>query len=270
MSDDIDAGDTGRRRQPLARGMELLTAMIDGDGDAYGVRELSALVGLSPSTAHRLLADLERLGLVARTDQSTYRLGQEFLRLAWATTDRFPLHELSRDVLRALRDSSGETSFFGVYSAQRREMMFTLTVESPHPLRYAIPLREWLPLNAGASGIAILAFLSNPVQQEILRGPLRRATQRTLVNATGLTERLEEVRRAGYALTLGERIEGAVAFAAPVLGPAGVVGVTGISLPESRFDPADESRLGDLVRASAEELTGKIAGGAATVGRAAS
>lgn len=261
--DDDTANDASRRRHPLARGIELLTLMVDSEQDAHGVRELATRLGLSPSTAHRLLTDLEKLGLVTRTPASTYRLGLEFLRLAWTTTNRYPLHEASTDTLQELTERSGETSFFGIYSEQRRQMMFTLTVESPHPLRYAIPLNDWLPLHAGASGIAILAFLPPSLQREIATGPLRASTERTLVDAEGLLERLATVRDEGYALTHGERIEGAVAIAAPVFGPSGVVGVTGISLPESRFDPAQEDSLVTLVREAAARLTRHISGGRA-------
>lgn len=264
---DDDTGESSRRRQPLARGVELLTLMVDGERDEYGVRDLSTRVGLSPSTVHRLLGDLERLGLIARTPESTYRLGLEFLRLAWTTSDRYPLHEASTDTLRALTAQSGESSFFGVYNPQRRQMMFTLTEESPHPLRYAIPINDWLPLHAGASGIAILAFLPEDIQSRVAGGPLPATTERTLVDKAGLLDRLRVVRETGYAVTSGERIEGAVAIAAPVFGPTGIVGVTGISLPQSRFHPEDEARLGELVRASAAKLTQRIAGDATVAAR---
>lgn len=262
VSGGLDEADTGetRRRQPLARGIELLTQMVDSDQDTHGVRELAGRLGVSPSTVHRLITDLEKLGLVSRTPAGAYRLGLEFLRLAWTTTNRFPLQELSTDTLAELTEETGESSFFGVYNEQRRQMMFTLTIESPHPLRYTLPIRQWLPLHAGASGIAILAFLPEPVQREIEEGPLSSATDRTLVDAESLRARLATVRAEGYAITHGERIEGAIAIAAPVFGPAGVVGVTGISLPESRFNAAHSTALASLVRQAATQLSAHMSG----------
>ena len=259
--DETEPAETLRRRHPLARGIELLTLMVDSDQDVHGVRELASRLGISPSTVHRLVTDLEGLGLVSRTPTGSYRLGLEFLRIAWTTTTRFPIYEVSTDTLHELVEQSGESSFFGTYGEQRREMMFSLTVESPHPLRYTLPERQWLPLHAGASGLAILAFLPDDVRNEIARGPLTAATDRTIVEPEGLLERLADIRRDGYAITHGERIEGAIAIAAPVFGPAGeVVGSTGITIPEARFNAAHSSSLAALVRQAALRLTGYMAG----------
>ena len=167
----VDVADETRRRQPLARGIELLTLMVDSEQETHGVRELAGRLGVSPSTVHRLITDLEKLGLVGRTPAGSYRLGLEFLRLSWTTTARYPLQEVSVETLKKLTEASGESSFFCVYSEPRRQMMFTLTVESPHPLRYTLPLQTWLPVHGGASGLAILAYLPADVQQEIVHGP---------------------------------------------------------------------------------------------------
>ncbi len=250
-----------RRRHPLARGIELLTLMTDSDRDVHGVRELAGRLDVSPSTAHRLIADLEKLGLVSRTANGSYRLGLEYLRLAWTTTERYPIQEVSRGTLEELTEQSGESSFFAVYGEQRLQMMFTLVVESSHPLRYTLPMRQQIPLHAGASGLAILAFLPAQIQDRIARGPLHAATDRTLVEPRSLLDRLAMIRRDGYAITHGERIDGAIAIASPVFGPAGaVVGSAGISMPEARFDAAQSSSLAGLVKQSARQISDYLTG----------
>ncbi|MFT4233795.1 MAG: IclR family transcriptional regulator [Microbacterium sp.] len=252
------AGEESRRRQPLARGIELITLMVDSDQETHGVRELAGRLGVSPSTVHRLITDLERIGLVGRTPTGSYRLGIEFLRLAWATTTRYPLQEVSAETLQTLTEQSGESSFFCVYSEPRRQMMFTLTIESPHPLRYTLPMQTWLPLHAGASGLAILAYLPTDVQEQIAHGDLPALTERTIVDPPNLLRRLAGVREEGYAITHGERIEGAIAIAAPVFGPAGVIASTGITIPESRFNAAQATALAGMVQDAAERLSGYL------------
>jgi IclR family acetate operon transcriptional repressor len=250
-----------RQRHPLARGIEILTLMIDGGEQSYGVRELAGRLGVAASTAHRLLSDLEELGMVSRTPAGNYGLGMEFLRLAWTAGTRFPLRDAANDVLADLAARSGESSFFGLYNEQRRQMMFAVSVESSHPLRYTVPQGVWLPLHAGASGLAILAFLPAEVQAEITYGGLDALTDRTLVDVGRLAERLARIRQDGYAISHGERINGAIAIAAPVLGPAGaVIGDIGITIPESRFNAATTSELVTLVRQSAESLTRRFTG----------
>ena len=199
----------GRRRQPLARGIELLTYMIESPQDSHGVRELAGRLGVSPSTAHRLITDLEKLGLVRRAENGqSYRLGLEFLRLAWLTTGRYPSQELALGVLQDLVAQTGESAFSSLYDGQRQQMMFTSTVESSHPLRYSLPLQQWMPLHGGASGLAILAFLPEEVQREVANKPLAQLTPHTVTDPEALLERLAQVRRDGYAITRGERIDG--------------------------------------------------------------
>lgn len=256
-------GEASHRRQPLARGIELLTYMIESTKDSHGVRELAGRLGVSPSTAHRLITDLEKLGLVRRAENGTsYRLGLEFLRLAWLTTGRYPSQELALGVLQELVAQTGESAFSSLYDAQQRRMMFTSTVESDHPLRYSLPLQQWLPLHGGASGIAILAFLPEEVQREVANGPLAQLTPNTVTEPAALLERLAQVRRDGYAITRGERIDGAVAIAAPVFGlvPGDVAGAAGISIPESRFDESNTASLALSVRQAAAQITANISG----------
>ncbi len=250
-----------RQRHPLARGIEILTLMVDSGETSYGVRDLGGRLGVSPSTAHRLLGDLEDLGMVARTPSGNYRLGMEFLRLAWTAGTRFPLRDAANDVLTELTAGSLESSFFAVYNEQRRRLMFSVSVESSHPLRYTVPQGVWLPLHAGASGLAILAFLPSPVQAEIIDGELDALTDRTLVDPARLRERLAQIRRDGYALSHGERIDGAIAIVAPVFGPAEtVLGDVGITIPESRFNAATTSDLTAMVLRSADVLTRRFTG----------
>ncbi|BCY09732.1 IclR family transcriptional regulator [Actinoplanes sp. L3-i22] len=250
-----------RQRHPLARGIEIVTLMVDSGEPSYGVRELGNRLGVSASTAHRLLGDLEELGMVSRTPAGNYRLGMEFLRLAWTASTRFPIREAATDVLADLSKESGESSFFAVYNEQRRRLMFAVSVESPHPLRYTVPQGVWLPLHAGASGLAILAFLPADVQDQIIHGALDALTERTLVDADKLAERLAQIRRDGYALSHGERIDGAIAIAAPVLGPAdAVIGDVGITIPETRFNATRTAEMTALVKEAAALLTRRFTG----------
>jgi DNA-binding IclR family transcriptional regulator len=261
-ANEADASPPDRQRHPLARGIEIITMMVDGRKPSYGVREVASLVGVAASTAHRLLGDLEALGMISRTPEGNYRLGMEFLRLSWTASARFPLREAANDVLADLTARSGESSFFAMYNEQRREMMFALSVESSHPLRYVVPQGIWLPVHAGASGLAILAFLPGEVQAEIAHGNLSALTKRTLVEPDRLLERLADIRRDGYAISHGERIDGAIAIAAPVMGQADtVIGDVGVTIPETRFNAAVTLELTALVKQAAQLLTRRFTGG---------
>jgi DNA-binding IclR family transcriptional regulator len=150
-------------------------------------------------------------------------------------------------------------------------MMFTLMVESTHPLRYVIETHRWLPIYAGASGLAILAFLDDEERQEVVRETgLRPVTDRTITDATILEERVARIRQRGYAISRGERIPGAVGLAAPIFGSnQRVLGDVCVTIPEARFYETNEAWLGRRLMSCATTISSEM-GVEATLGRSQS
>ena len=90
-----------------------------------------------------------------------YYLSLEFLRLAYVSIGRLPIRQVALSHMRRLTDACNETSLLGLYDSMRQEMMFLAMIDSSHALRYSVELNTWLPVYVGASGLAIMAFLSN-------------------------------------------------------------------------------------------------------------
>ncbi|MHB8587958.1 MAG: IclR family transcriptional regulator [Candidatus Dormibacteraceae bacterium] len=250
-------------RNPVEKAVQLLRWMVDDKGTEWGVREVARGMGLAPSTVHRVLTDLEAQQLV-RADANTgrYSLGLEFFRLAWKGTRRFPLRQAAIPALQRLVEQTNETAFLGVYDRDRREMMFAAAIESAHELRYVVTLNKWMPLYLGSSGLAILAFLPERDRSAILGriGPADKRTSRAKSRAE-LNAALAEVRRLGYARTMGERVPGAVGISAPVFGSGGdVVADIGLSIPVQRFSEHDEGHWANHVRDAARQVTNAIGG----------
>lgn len=259
----MSTGSAIAARNPVEKAVHLLRWMVDDGGTKWGVREIARGVGLAPSTVHRVLADLEAQQLV-RVDANTgrYSLGLEFFRLAWRGTQRFPLGQAAIPALKRMVEQTNETAFLGVYDHDRREMMFAAAIESTHELRYVVTLHKWIPLYMGSSGLAILAFLPERDRRTVL-GRIGSADSRP----SGTKSRAEldavcaEVRRLGYARTMGERVPGAVGISAPVFGPGeDVVADIGLTIPMQRFSEHDEGRLANHVRDAARQVTNEIGG----------
>jgi len=234
--------------------------LVDRPNDALGVREVANALGLAPSSAHRLLTSLVREGLVERTPAGTYSIGLDFMRMAWKATGRYSLTVVAEPVLTQLVERIDETALLTVFDPARKEMMFALSVESRHPLRYVVALNQWVPLNAGASGLAIWASLPPSEREELLTSSLRRLTPRTLVDPAALRAEYEKVLARGYAISHGQRVLGAVGFAAAIFGPTGVIGTVALSIPEQRFDPNEEPALGLAVREAANAISERMGG----------
>jgi IclR family transcriptional regulator, acetate operon repressor len=250
-----------RRRQPLTRALRLLSWMVDGQQRNFGVREVAIGLDLPASTAHHMLGALVQEGMITQNDNGQYSLGLEFYRLAMRAANRWPLQAVAMPHLQQLVAECNETAFLGVYDRSRGAMMFVALVQSSHPLRYMVELNRWLPMHSGATGLGILSFMPEDEAMEIIKShQLDRFTSRTLTDPQDLIATMRKVAKDGYACSRGQRVEGAVAIAAPVWDNNGVIGDVVVTLPEQRFDSQIEASLSRLAIKCAAEITADIGG----------
>lgn len=259
---EADAAGRVRQRDPLAKALLALDALVDHPGGALGVRELAQILGTAPSTIHRTLVTLSEIGMVAREPDGRYSIGFELQRLSWRVNARFPTLTIAEPILNELTEATSETSVLGVFDPVRNQVTFAATVHTQHRLQYVGNLYNSIPIHAGASGLSILAFLEKPLRDQIVHAPhLEAFTERTLTDPVQLDAALDDIRRAGYAISRGQRTEGAVGIGAPVWGKdARVFGNVMVTLPEQRFDPAKERDLADAVMSAAREVTRLLKG----------
>lgn len=251
------------QRDVLSKSFRLLRWILDDSNTEWGVRQLAEALRLSPSTVYRLLIALEEHGLLEKDHQSgRYRIGFELYRMAYRAQSKFPLREIAMPLMRRMVDECNETVFLGVYDRFRMEMMYIAVAESQHPLRYVLPLYEWIPVYCGASGLVIMAFLPEEERRLIIeRTKLTPLTDRTITDPAILEQELAIIRDKGYSITRGQRIPGAIAIAAPIWGPDGrVLGEIHITTPEQRFEASKEPELIALVMRYAKLITDRISG----------
>src|SRR5262249_22800504 len=108
----------------------------------------------------------------------------------------------------------------------------------------------------GASGRAVMAFLpKKQIEKAIRRHRLPAVTTHTITSQAKLFRELATVRRAGYAISDGERLEQAVGIAAPVFrGNGDVFGSILVTIPKFRFLKKDESKIARAVKDCAARL----------------
>src|SRR3990170_6822647 len=108
MSNGVAESGTIPTVQSVDRAVTVLE-ILAGAGES-GVTEIAAELGVHKSTAFRLVAALDRRGLVEQNaDRGKYRLGVGILRLAGATTARLDVVQEARPIVRKLAADSGET-----------------------------------------------------------------------------------------------------------------------------------------------------------------
>ncbi|SEL68679.1 IclR family transcriptional regulator [Nonomuraea pusilla] len=218
---------------------------------AARVTDLAGELGVHKSTAFRLLAALERGGLVEQGgDRGRYRLGFGVVRLAGAATSQLDLAKEAREVCLRLAETVGET----VNVAVPRDGCAVNVSQVRGPA--AISGHNWVgqrtPAHATSSGKVLLAFGALP-----LPAALDRYTPRTITSPEGLG--LEQVRERGWASTEEELEVGLNAVAAPIRGGDGsVVAAVSASGPSYRLTRQRLPEVGKLLVEGAREISQRI------------
>ena len=251
-------GATGERSsvQSVDRAVTILEVLA-ARGEV-GITELADELGVHKSTASRLVAALQRRGLLEqRGERGKYALSFGIVRLAAATTGRMDVARLGQPTCQALAELVGETVNLAVSDG---EAAINLAQEFGGS---AISTQNWVgrrtPLHATSAGKVLLAWMAETDRRTLLRRRLVRYTDATITEAGALRAELARVVEDGHARSFEELEVGMHAVAVPVWGYGGdVVAALSASGPAYRL-PRRRARaiVGDL-RDAAAELSTKL------------
>ncbi|MHC6593828.1 IclR family transcriptional regulator [Arthrobacter sp. C152] len=218
--------------------------------------------GLTRPTVHRLLSSLASEGLLDH-DPATgnWVLGPEILLMGSVASARFPMEDIARPSLRRLAEATGESAFFSI--RRGAETVCLLREEGSFPVRSFV-LHEGVrfPLGVASAGTAIMAFLPEAEQEELLtRWPEHAGAFAANHTPARVRENLARTRQAGYSVNPGMVLEGSWGMGAAVFDragkPAWALSLTGI---EPRFKPGRQPELGALLLAEAHRITQQLGG----------
>jgi len=214
----------------VARAVALLDALAESP-DGLRVSELARRIGVNASSASRLLATLERGGLVDREPGGAYRLGLHLVAMADAVLARLDVRELARPRLRALAAETGESATLSVPAG--REAVTVDFVPAESSVVSMARLGRPSVAHATATGKVMLAFGAVGSADAL---DLASYTERTIVSPEALADEVEAVRRRGWAEAIGEREPDLVGLAAPIFGRAGKLeAIVGLQGPATRL-----------------------------------
>ncbi|MGW5634108.1 IclR family transcriptional regulator [Streptomyces sp. NPDC003832] len=231
----------------LARGAALLRACGDS-GTPLTLAELAQRTGLPKPTAHRLLGELTRLGLIERTGEGGYRVGLGLFVLGQSAPSVRELRDAALPYLGDLHEATHENVHLAVEHGPDTLFLEKVTGRRATPIVSRTGGR--LPAHCTATGKVFLALAPGPQ-----RRPLPRLTPRTLVLPGQLARDLALTRARGYGVNLEEAEIGVSAVAAPVYArgtgsrPVAAISVTGGTRR------LDMDRFGAKVCAAARALT---------------
>ncbi len=233
-------------------------AVVDcfrADQPQLGVREIARQLRISTSTVGRLLVTLRSAGVLSQDPVTRlYRMGSKVLSWSAVYTSGLDVREKSRPMLEELHRLTRET--VNLYVLDGNERVCVECIESPQRVRVIVRVGERMPLHAGSSGKAILAFASPELVKKILAHPLERMTANTITNRKRLIEELESIRNCGYAVSHAERFTDALGLAAPIFDNAGnVIAALNVAGPVPRFTDEDVRKYAPKIIQLANQIS---------------
>ena len=239
------------------RAASLLIALGEWDGEA-GVTELARRLGLHKSTASRLLATLQKRGLVQQDENSgKYRLGLAVVRLGGHAEKMLDLRSIAMPQLEAVARSVKETTTLGVLEGNS---LVTIAWSDASGVGHDRTGRN-LPLHATALGKVLL---SDRPEREVIRLSkigFTPYTSHTIVRVDLLLEELARVRKRGFATAFGEHEPTVNAVAAPVFDQrSSVVAALEVRASGNRIQASRIPVIVEMIREAAAVITTGIGG----------
>ncbi len=248
--------DTGYSAPAVEQASRILFALADSTSKQLSLTDISHQVGISGSKTFGILRALEKSELVKRgSDGKGYCIGPGLVILSRKVLDDLIPSRVAEPVLDALSEESGSTSVFGliagdsVYIAAKRE--------SGGDIRVVMRVGYVMPLTYGAHGKAIVPFLPQAEQDQILRQKdLYFHGDPDKLDRKLLAEEFSRCRREGFACALAQAVRGVAVVAAPVFGVTGLpIGVVETCVLASE---KEARRFGPMVVRAAKTLSGQL------------
>jgi len=250
---------TGGTIAALDRGINLLITLAK-EGE-LSLTDLALTVGMPPSTAHRVLATLEKHGFV-QLDVATqqWAVGVEAFRVGSSYLERTNLVESARAEMRHLTEVTGETANLAI--ADQGDVVFVSQIESHNPIRAFFRPGTRSFMHASGIGKVLLANLPRAEVEKILQKKgCPEFTEKTITAPAALFANLDEIKQRGWALDDEERYAGMRCVAAPIYNSFGeaIAGVS-VSGPTVRFPDNAIAEIGPVVKRAAAKITASLGG----------
>lgn len=242
------------------RALEVLN-ILQSEPQGIGVTRLSEKLGVSKSTAHRLLMSLLNKNFVHQdAENQRYYLGLRLMELGQTVTDQLDIRQLASPFLHRLVGETGETAHLVI--RDKSEIVYIDKIENSTTIRMFSNIGKRAPMHCTGVGKAILAFLPEErIHWVIDQRGLPRFTDTTITDREELLAHLKEIRSRGYSIDDEEHEEGIKCAAAPILNSRGEV-VAGISVagPIMRVNDNNIDQIAQHVLQAAQDISRSLGG----------
>jgi IclR family acetate operon transcriptional repressor len=238
----------------VRKAINIVDVLATRTEQGISLSELTTLLGVPKSTAHRYLATLVELELAERDNLDRYRLGTKVIELAGSFLAKSDLRNECQPFLVELAEKCVETIHLAVPSGT--EMVYIAKIESRQAWGMISYLGARLPMYCSSLGKSILAFSDERLLVKVLAEPLKSRTPNTITSPEALKAELALTRLNGFTLDIEENEIGVCCVGAPIFDYTGsVIAAISISGPRERMGRERCIQLGPLVREFAQKIS---------------
>jgi IclR family acetate operon transcriptional repressor len=204
------------------------------DSNVHSLTEIARLTRLPVSTAHRLAVELAATDFLERDELGRYRVAPSLRQLGADAWQAPTLVERGPFVLDDLVAATHRSARLGVLSGT----VVNYIEKRPHQPVTSFDSGATLPAHATAAGKALLAFSPTRIADRLIMKGLPEFTRNTITTPDQLRHNISLIRRAGYAVSIGELEMGANAIAMPVFHDRKAIAVFELSVRDPRQELA--------------------------------
>ncbi len=231
FGNDAAAGADSRYLVPaLARGLDVLRTLSDQRA-SMTLSEVTAALGVTRSSAFRLLYTLEHLGFVKSDPQTkAYRLGSALLSLGYGYLASRDMVEVAMPHLLRLRDRTGWSAHLG--ELHGREVVYLARVPTRRSVASTVHVGTRLPAQTTTMGRILLSGLTDKEVRDLYEGERTgRLEQQPATSLDNFIKQIRTDRTNGVVVQNAGYEPGVASVAAPVRDMTGrVVAAINISV----------------------------------------
>ncbi|KQU95657.1 IclR family transcriptional regulator [Devosia sp. Root105] len=238
---------------PVMKALQVLD-YVARQGHDVTLTETVQELKLPKTTVFRYLQTLSAAQFLEHDlKRDRYGVGSKFRSLARVDQELQGLRDIAQPEMRTLMETFHETVNLAVLS--ENEVVYIDMLEPGRPLRANARIGHRHPAHSTSLGKAMMAFLPD-ADALALRIDLPQRTINTLTDADKLRRQVDDVRRRGYAIEVGENEDGLMCIGVPILDRTGYpVAAMSLSAPERRMKPELTIVAADALKGAAKRIS---------------
>lgn len=205
----------------VSKALQLLELFIEEE--QLSLHEVSTRANMPKSTAYRLLETMESHQFLHKTKEtkhdSQYELGLKLLEYGQLVAERFELRGIALPFMRKLQKKINEAVHLVVIN--KGMATYIEKVDSSRALRLNTRIGKSSPLHIGSGPKLLFAFLPKNKQIQMLQEPLY--IHEKMIDQIEFKQELREIKRQGYAYSIGEQDANTTGISYPVYNHEGKV-----------------------------------------------